>query len=97
MNDQIRPEVRKERNAIYRAAFDESAKVYRQKFIGKNLSVLWESATQFDERGWQMEGHTGNYLRVTATSLALRWNEMDDVKLTENLSGMVQGVIRKMG
>ena len=97
MKDQIRPEVRKERNAIYRAAFDESAKVYRQKFIGKNLSVLWESATQFDERGWQMEGHTGNYLRVTATSLALRWNEMDDVKLTENLSGMVQGVIRKMG
>ena len=97
MKDQICPEVRKERNAIYRAVFEESAKAYRQKFIGKTLSVLWESTTQLDEHGWQMEGHTGNYLRVKAVAPAPRWNEMDQVELIENIPGMVQGVIRKMG
>ncbi len=52
-------------------------KAYRQKFIGKTLSVLWESTTQLDEHGWQMEGLTGNYLRVRATAPAPLWNEMD--------------------
>jgi threonylcarbamoyladenosine tRNA methylthiotransferase MtaB len=97
MKEQVHPEVRKERNAIYRAAFEESAKAYRQKFIGKKLPVLWESATQYDERGWQMEGLTGNYLRVTASAPSPRWNEVDNVELIENSSGMVQSVIRKMG
>ena len=97
MKEQVRPEVRKERNAIYRAAFEESAKAYRQRFIGKTLPVLWESTTQLDEHGWQMEGHAGNYLRVRAMAPAPRWNEMDDVELIENSSGMVQGLIRKIG
>ncbi|MGA7192018.1 MAG: MiaB/RimO family radical SAM methylthiotransferase [Anaerolineales bacterium] len=97
MKGQVRPEVGKERNAIYRAAFEESAKEYRQKFIGKTLPVLWESTTQLDERGWQMEGHTGNYLRVKASAPAPRWNEIDNVELIENISDMVQGVIRKLG
>ena len=69
MKEQVRPEVGKERNAIYRAAFEESAKTYRQKFIGKTLSVLWESTTQLDEHGWQMEGMTGNYLHVKAIGI----------------------------
>jgi len=97
MKDQVRPAVGKERNAIYRAAFEESATAYRQKFIGKTLSVLWESTTQLDEHGWQMEGHTGNYLRANAIASAPRWNEIDNVELIENLSGMVQGVIHKTG
>jgi len=97
MKEQVRPEVRKERNAMYRAVFEESANAYRQRFIGKTLPVLWESTTQLDERGWQMEGHTGNYLRVKAMAPAPRWNEMDDVELIENSSGMVQGLIRKIG
>jgi len=58
---------------------------------------LWESTTQLDERGWQIEGHTGNYLRVNAIASAPRWNEIDNVELIENLSGMVQGVIDKTG
>ena len=97
MRAQVHPEVRKERNAIYRAVFDESAKAYRQKFIGRTLPVLWESTTQLDDQGWQMEGLTGNYMRVSAISGAPRWNEMDDVELIENSTGMVQGVIRRTG
>ena len=97
MKEQVRPEVRKERNAIYRAAFEELANAYRQKFIGKTLPVLWELTTQLDEHGWQMEGHTGNYLRVKAIASAPRWNEMDDVELIENISGVVRGEIHKIG
>jgi len=97
MKDQVRPEVGKERNAIYRATFEGSAKTYRQKFIGKTLPVLWESTTQLDEHGWQMGGLTGNYLRVRAMTPAPRWNEMDQVELIEDTPGVVQGVIRKMG
>ncbi len=97
MKGQVRPEVAKERNAMYRVAFEELATAYRQKFIGKTLSVLWELTAQLDEHGWQMEGHTGNYLRVNAIASAPRWNEIDNVELIENLSGMVKGVIRKMG
>jgi len=44
---QTRPEVRKERNHILRAALDESAKSYRQKFIGTRMSVLWESTSEY--------------------------------------------------
>ena len=47
MKDQICPEVRKERNAIYRAVFEKSAKAYRQKFIGKLLSVLFNNNAFF--------------------------------------------------
>jgi threonylcarbamoyladenosine tRNA methylthiotransferase MtaB len=97
MKEQVRPDVRKERNAIYRTAFEESANAYRQKFIGKTSPVLWESTTQLDEQGWQMEGHTGNYLRVKALASVPRWNEIDDAELIENVSGIVRGVIRKMG
>ncbi len=97
MKEQVCPEVRKERNAIYRVAFDQSAKAYRQKFIGKALPVLWESTTQLDEHGWQMEGLTGNYLHVRAMAPAPRWNEIDHVELIENKPGMMQGVIHKTG
>ncbi|HUI89129.1 MAG TPA: MiaB/RimO family radical SAM methylthiotransferase [Anaerolineales bacterium] len=93
MNAQVRPEVRKARNAIYRATFEASAKAYRQKFVGRSLAVLWESASAYDERGWQMEGLTGNYLRVKAVAPCSMWNEISIVELGENASG----VIRKSG
>lgn len=93
MLGQIRPEVRKKRNAILREAFEESARVYRQKFIGRKMCVLWESVSELDERGWQMEGWTGNYLRVRAAASSPRWNEVDEVELTELTEEGMRGVI----
>jgi threonylcarbamoyladenosine tRNA methylthiotransferase MtaB len=86
MRGQVQHEVRRERSAILRKAFEGMAQVYRQRFIGKILSVLWESTSQVGENGWQLEGLTGNYLRVTATSPEPRWNQIDNVRLT----GMTQ-------
>ena len=81
MKGQVRPSVSKERNAAYRAVFEESGRLYRERFIGRSSSVLWESMTQLNECGWQMEGLTSNYLRVSAAAAAPRWNIIDEVKL----------------
>ncbi len=69
MKGQVPSEMRKKRNAILRDAFEESAQAYREKFVGKRMKVLWESVTELDEWGWQMEGWTENYLRVRAACL----------------------------
>lgn len=102
MKGQVKPEVRKRRNHILQEALEESAKSYREKFIGQTMPVLWESTTEYGEYGWRMEGWTGNYLRVSAVSPSPRWNEVDEVFLEdvaqENLDHTVfSGVIIQTG
>ncbi len=93
MKGQIKPELRKKRNHILQEAIEESAKSYREKFIGQKMSVLWESTTEYGEYGWRMEGWTGNYLRVSANAPSPRWNELDEVILDEVDGEKVKGVI----
>ncbi len=81
MDGQIRHEVRKERNAALRAAFAKSEQDFMRQFIGRKVSVLWESTSQLSEVGWQMEGLTDNYLRVRSVMPQPRWNEVDEVRL----------------
>ncbi len=69
--------LRKQRNALLRQTFAEMSAAYRQRFIGQTLPVLWEACSQVDETGWQMEGLTGNYIRVTARAPQPRWNQVD--------------------
>jgi threonylcarbamoyladenosine tRNA methylthiotransferase MtaB len=84
LGGQIRPEIRKERNAILRGVFEEGEKAYRQRFLGQIMSVLWESTTQLNGQGWQMSGLTGNYLRVKASATKPLWNEISQVELQKN-------------
>jgi threonylcarbamoyladenosine tRNA methylthiotransferase MtaB len=97
MKGQTRPEVRKKRGQILREMFEESSKIYRQKFVGRKMSVLWESVSELDEWGWQMEGWTENYLRVRAAASSPRWNELNEVELTETSGEVLRGVIRNSG
>ena len=97
MKGQVRPELRKKRNHILHDALEESAKRYRQKFIGQTMSVLWESTSEMGEWGWQMEGLTENYLRVTAFSPSPRWNQIDPVKINEYDGNRMKGVISNAG
>jgi len=83
MKGQVKPEVRKKRNHILTRALEESATTYREKFIGLKASVLWESVSAMGDRGWQMEGWTENYLRAQAFATSPRWNEIDELVLTE--------------
>jgi len=93
LGGQVRHEIRKERNALLRETFEEGAKAYRQRFVGEETSVLWESVTQMDGQGWQMEGLTGNYLRVRAVAPEPRWNHLERVKLTRQTKDGLIGEI----
>jgi threonylcarbamoyladenosine tRNA methylthiotransferase MtaB len=97
MKGQIKPEVRKKRNHILREALDESEKSYRRKFIRKTMPVLWESTSEMGEWGWQMEGRTGNYLRVKAFAASPRWNEIDTVEIQQSENDGLKGVILNTG
>jgi tRNA A37 methylthiotransferase MiaB len=97
MKRQVKPEIRKKRNHILHDALEESAKEYRQRFLGQTLSVLWESTSEVGEWGWQMEGLTENYLRVHAFAPSPRWNEIDAVKVVEGREGRLKGVIVNTG
>ena len=93
MKGQVKPEVRKRRNRILQEAIEESAKSYRERFIGQKMPVLWESTTEYGEYGWRMEGWTGNYLRVCASAPSPRWNEVDEVVLERMDGEKMAGVI----
>jgi threonylcarbamoyladenosine tRNA methylthiotransferase MtaB len=97
MKGQIRPDLRKKRNHILHDALEESAKAYRQQFIGRTMSVLWESVSEMGDWGWQMEGLTGNYLRVNAFASSPRWNEIDRVRVDGCEGDRIKGVITNMG
>src|SRR5690606_30855940 len=94
MKGQVKPELRKKRNRILQESIEESARSYRERFIGQTISVLWESTTEYGEYGWRMEGWSGNYLRVSAAAPSPRWNEVDEVELLEVDGEKVKGVIR---
>jgi threonylcarbamoyladenosine tRNA methylthiotransferase MtaB len=95
MKGQVRPELRKKRNHILREALDESERTYRQRFVGRTMSVLWESTSEMGEWGWQMEGLTGNYLRVRAFAPSPCWNQLDNVVLTNSTENGIMGEIMK--
>ena len=95
IKSQVPHEVRKHRNHLLRDVFIETATDYRKSFLGRSLAVLWEAAAERDEQGWKMEGLTGNYIRVTAVSPELRWNQIDHVKLSSLKGEDVLGVIQQ--
>lgn len=97
MKGQVKPELRKKRNHILQGAIEESAKSYREKFLGRKASVLWESTSEMGEWGWKMEGLTGNYLRVNAFAPSPRWNEVDRVLLEDAEDDRMKGVILNRG
>ena len=66
---------------------------YRKKFIGKRMNVLWESSEELDSGDFQMQGLTGNYLRVRAVASEPKWNQLDEVSLTEIEGDIVLGEI----
>ncbi|MBT3323454.1 MAG: tRNA (N(6)-L-threonylcarbamoyladenosine(37)-C(2))-methylthiotransferase MtaB [Anaerolineae bacterium] len=93
MKDQLDKKTRKLRNAKLREVFAEMELNYRKKFIGKRMNVLWESSEELDSGDFQMQGLTGNYLRVRAVASEPKWNQLDEVSLTEIEGDIVLGEI----
>ncbi len=63
MPDQISVAVKKERSQIMLSLAKESARSYRQSFLGKTMEALWEQKS-----GGVWSGLTGNYIKVYARS-----------------------------
>jgi threonylcarbamoyladenosine tRNA methylthiotransferase MtaB len=97
MKGQVKPGLGKKRNHILTDLLEESARSYREKFVQRKMSVLWESTSELGEWGWQMEGLTENYLRVQAFAPSPRWNELDVVLLQECSGDKLKGVILNTG
>jgi len=93
MKGQVGGEVVKARSSALRTVLAESTEAYHRKFVGKTMTVLWEAASTLTDAGWQIEGLTDNYLRVTTIAPTPRWNRIDNVFLktacAEGLSGEI--------
>ncbi len=97
LSRQVPPGAGHERNAIYRSLFDEQARSYRERCIGRTMMVLWEATKEKGESGCWLEGLTDNFMRVSAWAAKPRWNQIDSVELTGISGGRLRGVIRKSG
>lgn len=86
--------VRKSRNAQMRKVLGESERSYQNRFIGKRLPVLWESATALDPESWNLQGLTDNYLRVSTVTPKRLWNQIQLVEITgTNGMGLIGKVV----
>jgi len=94
MVGQVPFSVRKSRNAQMRAAFEESARRYKENFIGEVMPVLWESATALGPDEWLLSGLTDNYLRVEAVAQERLWNQVAMVKLVELVDMRIKGELK---
>jgi len=97
MKGQVRHEARKKRNHVLQEVIAKSAKSYRENFLGREMSVLWESTSEMGEHGWLMEGLSENYLRVNSYAASPCWNEIDDVLLSVSNGEKMHGEIVKRG
>lgn len=81
MPGQVHNFTRKERNATLREIVDESAKSYREKFVGQKIDVLWESIEPNGDETWNLTGLTDNYLRVQSAASQPIWNQITPAQL----------------
>lgn len=79
--DQINGRIKHQRSAILRDVLNQAGIRFRKKFIGKVVSVLWESAKKV-ESGYLMGGWTPHYIRVEAVTPEIRKNQIQKVVLT---------------
>jgi len=89
--------LRKQRNHVLHEALTESAAIFRKRFLGCTLRVLWETASSIGENGWEVYGLTENFLRVMSRTASPRWNEFDQVDLIDLRDETMVGVIRNSG
>ncbi|MDP2965425.1 MAG: tRNA (N(6)-L-threonylcarbamoyladenosine(37)-C(2))-methylthiotransferase MtaB [Pelolinea sp.] len=87
LQDQIPTHIKKLRSAEMRDVIAQSAIGYRERFIGKELSVLWEKSNPSNGY-WRLSGLTDNYLRVESTSKQDLYNKITQAEII-NLNGLV--------
>ncbi len=86
MKNQVSPEEKERRSEIMLALSDELEKKYLEKYVGRDMEVLYEQEMH-DEDGY-IEGLTNNYIRVMAKGdISLKG------KLAQTILSKVNGVL----
>jgi threonylcarbamoyladenosine tRNA methylthiotransferase MtaB len=91
--DKIPSAAARQRNAIIRQIFQNSAAEYREKQVGRILPVLLEKATPAAGGQWQLSGLSDNYLRVSTMAPYPCLNQIINVSITRAEKGGIAGVI----
>ena len=80
MPEQISPEIKEERSKKLIQLSDNNEKDYNQKYIGKQVQVLWE-----EEKNGVYKGHTKNYVLVESkeTKKSNMENILENVVISE--------------
>ncbi len=79
MDGIIPPTIKKERSEILHQVSDEKKLIFYQEYLGKTAYVLFES----DDHGGEIQGWTGNYLRVKTNFDPVLINSLVKVRLDE--------------
>jgi len=90
MLGQVPPGVKDARAAAMRRVASASQRAFQQRFLGRRMGVLWESARE-SASGRTWSGLTGNYLRVYAASDEDLHNRIAPVRLVALVNGGLQG------
>lgn len=89
--DQVPGPTKKERTRRMIALGKELSLLFHQKYVGKSLNVLWETAVGADNNGLRWVGYTDNYIRVTAHGPADLFNTVTRVEIEEAKEDGVYG------
>jgi threonylcarbamoyladenosine tRNA methylthiotransferase MtaB len=76
----LQADIKKARSAEMRALIMLSANDYRKKFIGKELSILWEKSTA-TKTGFSVSGLSDNFIRVQSSSIKDLYNQITPVRI----------------
>lgn len=93
MKGQVAGQFTRERAARMRAVIEESGRRFRERFLGQQALVLWESVRENDRGQWVMQGLTDTYQKVQAISPTPLWNQISRVQIDRSdergLSGKI--------
>jgi threonylcarbamoyladenosine tRNA methylthiotransferase MtaB len=87
--DPVAPKLIKERSRVLHTLSDQKRMAFQQRFIGRQVSVLFESAEA--EGLWQ--GLTDNYLRVAVPSSRRLHNTIQPVRVTGTMPQKLVGYV----
>jgi threonylcarbamoyladenosine tRNA methylthiotransferase MtaB len=82
MVGQVPDDIKKARSARLLGLSDDGAQRFAQRFVGREMSVLWEQIAGASEAGFHNSGLTDNYIRVDMTAPAALTNTITTVRLT---------------
>lgn len=92
MPNQIDPKIKKERVHELIELSNELAKEYASRFIGKELSILFET---YDEKTGLLTGHAPNYMKVSAKGNPNYLNNIKDVIIDKSGYPLSYGHIKE--